>query len=256
MGGMVGTTLSPYYAILVVSLFGLKGLPVIVIPGVFIGVALLWFLPVLGDIPDVAKKEFRGRGLSNIFRVFRKLFALWSISFLCNASTRSVIFFLPLLMASRGGTLLQGGTALFVISLTGTAAAVAGARVADQVGKRRFMGIMLFLGPIPLYAALHSQGALALGLYTLGYSLLSSTVPVTAASAIERSPESRSVASSLMIGVSWGFAGLITFPLGTLADAFSIEIAMQSGIFLSWFALPILLRHRLREVWASCNTRN
>ncbi len=248
MGGMVGSTLSPYYALLVVALFGMKGLPVILIPGVLIGVALLSFLPSLGDSSDEAKRALRGRGAANIFRVFRKVLPIWSISFLCNATTRSVSFFLPLLITSRGGTLLEGGTALFITSLMGTMAAMLGARVADRVGKRLFIGIMLFTGPFFLYAALHSGGMLSLGLFTLGIALLTSTVPVTAATAIERSPESRSVASSLIMGVSWGLAGLITFPLGTLADLFGINVAMQGGIFLSWIALPVLLRHRLRKL--------
>jgi len=104
---------------------------------------------------------------------------------------------------------------------------------------------MLFSGPFFLYFALHCGGMLSLGFFTLGVALLSSTVPVTAATAIERSPESRSVASSLIMGVSWGLAGLITFPLGTLADLFGINAAMQGGIFLSWIALPILFRQRI-----------
>lgn len=248
MGGMVGGTLSPYYAIGIVALFGLKGLPVTIIPAVFLGVGILWFMPTLGDLPDKAVRAAQGPALSNIFRVLRKVLPIWSVSFLRNASTRSITFFLPLLIASRGGSLLEGGTALFVIGVMGTMAAVVGARIADRVGKRLFIGIMLALGPLFLIPAMYTRGSLALIFFAVGISLLRGTIPVTAATAVERSPESRSVASSLMMGVSWGLAGLVTFPLGTLADAFGIEMAMWIGLFLPWLGIPILLRHHLRKL--------
>ncbi len=247
VGGTLGGTLSPYYAILLVSLFGLKGLPVTVIPGVFIGVALLLFLPNLGSSSGEKGKDKKSQGMffQNIFRVLRKVLPVWGISFLTNSSNRAITFFLPLLITSRGGTLLQGGTALFVIGIMGTLASVGGSRMADRIGKRLFIGIMIALGPLLLLPAMYTQGNLALLFFTLGISLLMATSPVLVATAIERAPESRSVASSLMMGVSWGLAGLITFPMGTLADLFDIEAAIWSALFLPWLGMPILLRHHI-----------
>ena len=49
-----------------------------------------------------------------------------------------------------------------------------------------------------------------------------------------RCPESRSLASSLTNGVSWGLANLFVTPVGVLADHIGLQATLDLVAFLPW----------------------
>ena len=71
------------------------------------------------------------------------------------------------------------------------------------------------------------------------------SIPVGVVTAQEYAPDHVAVASSIMMGFSWGFAGLLVFLVGLLADATSPTTAALSAISL---LLPSMyLAYRLPE---------
>ena len=66
-------------------------------------------------------------------------------------------------------------------------------------------------------------------------------MPVTAALAQEMAPQSRSMASSIVMGLSWGIANLLTGPLGMVADHFGIQATMAIVASQPLCALPFMV---------------
>ena len=57
----------------------------------------------------------------------------------------------------------------------------------------------------------------------------------------EMAPQSRSLGSSVVMGLSWGFGGFIMLPLGALADHLGLVFTMACIALLPLAALPFLL---------------
>jgi FSR family fosmidomycin resistance protein-like MFS transporter len=77
---------------------------------------------------------------------------------------------------------------------------------------------MLTLAPVFLIPAILIKGLTSLVFFTLGGACIAATNPITLAMAQEQMPESRSTASSLVMGVAWGIANIVAYPIGMLAD--------------------------------------
>jgi len=86
-----------------------------------------------------------------------------------------------------------------------------------------------------------TKGAISIALYLVGVSAANATLPVTAALAQEMAPQSRSMASSIVMGLSWGIANLLTGPLGFVADHFGIQATMTIVASLPLCALPFMV---------------
>ena len=120
-------------------------------------------------------------------------------------------------------------------------AGVIGGKLADRFGKRQTLTLLLILASLALFPALWTTGGLSIGLYLAGVSLVNATMPVTAALAQEMAPQSRSMASSIVMGLSWGIANLLTGPLGIVADHFGIQTTMAIVASLPLCALPFMV---------------
>jgi len=135
---------------------------------------------------------------------------------------------------------VQGGTALFLFTLAGTLTAVAGARIADRWGKRATLRAVFLMAPLFLIGGTLLSGRFGLATLILGGAILSGSSSITTAIAQERAPEDRSLVSSLVMGVAWGVANLLTAPIGALADRLGLTITFLGVAFVPWFGLPLL----------------
>jgi FSR family fosmidomycin resistance protein-like MFS transporter len=94
-------------------------------------------------------------------------------------------------------------------------------------GKRRIIVVMLLLSPIFLLPAVRMEGVASAVFFVLGGACIAATNPVTLAMAQETVPGSRSTASSLVMGVSWGIANIAASPIGMLADRIGLNAALS-----------------------------
>jgi FSR family fosmidomycin resistance protein-like MFS transporter len=75
----------------------------------------------------------------------------------------------------------------------------------------------------------------------IGSAVISGSMPITAAMAQEMAPESRSLASSVVMGLSWGLGGFVMLPLGMIADRMGLVVTMGCIALLPLAALPFLV---------------
>jgi MFS transporter, FSR family, fosmidomycin resistance protein len=99
------------------------------------------------------------------------------------------------------------------------------------------------LGTIPLFALLVMSNPGQLWFYPLTFlvgALVNASIPVGVVTAQEYAPGHVAVASSIMMGFSWGFAGLLIVFVGVLADHTSPVTAALAALSLllpsAWLA--------------------
>ena len=186
----------------------------------------------------------------NVSEIMRRIIPLWVTSLLLDATFSGIRFFLPLWITRRGGTLADGGHALFVATLAATLASLASGFLAQHMGPRRLMISMVVMAPCFLLAATWTSGVWSMALLILGFSALSAPLPLIGAMAQAEAPHARAMVSALVMGVTWGLGGLVTIPAGALADRWGLEVALRSIAVLPLGALGVLLlksRDKVKE---------
>ena len=99
----------------------------------------------------------------------------------------------------------------------------------------------LVVAPPLLYVALHTKGIYSLGFLFLGNVVLSSsiTLNIILAQMILRGHEN--IASSFMMGASWGVGGLLNLIVGVLADKYGLPIVLDGLVMVPLTVSPLLL---------------
>jgi FSR family fosmidomycin resistance protein-like MFS transporter len=225
--GTLGAALSPLYGVFLLGAIGASNMPfaILIVP-LFALVARRVFQSgyMRGGVRrDESAKTDKGSGSYGFFRVFMICLPIIAISLIRDSTSQGIRVFLPLLVTGRGGSIELGGTMLFAFTLAGSFSNLVGGRMADIFGKRRVILLMLILAPLFLFPAVKTGGILSMGLFVLGGACIAATAPVTIAMAQEMAPESRSTASSLVMGLSWGMANIAASPIGKLADVIGLE---------------------------------
>ena len=238
VGGNVGSALSPALMAVALGLFGLPGTGAAVVVG--LGSALLVWRLLAPGAPAGAGTRGRGRrppalraiaiavtvgpradrraypvlplALIVLFAMARSWFQLSIASFLPTwtaASLGSTAWPLVLFMGSVGAGSLSGG------------------RLSDRIGRTRtLLGAALLTIPAHL-TFVHAPPALQLVALAVLGAALGATLPVTIVMAQERRPHATGVAAGLVIGLGGLPAGIGASVTGLLADAYSLDAALQ-----------------------------
>lgn len=237
--GMLGSAFSPLYAVFLVKNFGFRGLPLVMIPSLILAFVIHRNMPRIGFTPS--RRDGDGF-FSSIWKVGKVVWPVWAISLSRDAAFQGIRFFLPLFLTLRGGTLAQGGFSIFAITSLAVAASLVGGWLADRFGPRNVIAVTLLVSPLLILAATFSGGAVSLALFIAGTAILDASSPMTLAMGQKMTPHARGVASSLLMGFSWGLAGMVTYPAGMIADVFGLAATMRVLALLPLASLPILFR--------------
>ena len=234
--GSFGSALAPLYIVFLVQHLGRELTPVMVLP-VFCICFYFWrHLPSREPLKHSQTYNGAAGFLRNIRDVLKKV---WTVVFtvsIRDASYQSIRVFLPMLVILRGGTMNKGSVTLFALTLAGTVAGVIGGKLADRCGDRKVLILSIAVAPFFVLAGLLMSGPAAMALLIFGCALLEASGPITTAIAQKRCPESRSAASSLAMGVSWGIANLAATPVGVAADAFGLQPTLYFVAAVPWIA--------------------
>ena len=226
--GNLGLSLGPIVALYVAGRWGLEALfwltPLVLLPAL-----------VLLRLPPV-RRAGRPAGFRDFLRVFRGDVArLWGM-----ATLRSLVFLsfsttLPYWYATKG--LPDGYTALSlsIYSLSATLGILVGGTLSDRLGRKAVLVGTLTLG-LPLYLGLlffPAENPLYLLLLAATGALMNAGIPVAVALAQELEPGQTATVSGLLMGFTWGFAGLFYAPIGRLIEAFGVlPVLLGLGVLL------------------------
>ena len=257
-GGYVGLTLGPVVSLSIVNSMSsatttnLKGLawlvPLALIPAI-----------LLLRAPSV-KVKTKPSTFLDLARVFRGQVArLWALATLRNIAFMSFSTTIPYWFTQRGipesmvglpagtGFILTTTLALTVYNIAATAGAFLGGTLSDRFGRKPILlGTMVCA--IPLYAALLIVPPESMWMYlpllALTGALMNAGIPVAVVMAQEHEPTQIATVSGLLMGFTWGFAGLFYGLIGPLVERFGVIPTMTALGLLLIPALVITLSVR------------
>lgn len=233
-GGELGYALGPLVIALVVAARGLDATWMVALPGVAASVLLWRSIPPRHALPTRPRGESLRAGL---VAAVGPLALLWFIVVLRSVVISSYQTFLPLLLKARGGSIVAGGAALFLFGGVGALGGLAGGVLSDRVGRRRMVAVSLILSAPLLLAFIRIHGPWAYVFLAAAGIAVSLSAAVTIVMAQELLPHRASVASSIVMGLAWGTAGLSLTGVGALADAVGLERALTWVLALALVAL-------------------
>jgi len=199
-------------------------LPIVTfIPVIVYAIFVIKFLP---SIPGKHVYSRSKRGLKFIFHAIKTTSSPLSVATLEDTSIQGIQFFMPILITTKGGTIGDVGKVLFIMTIARSISPLIGGYIADRTSKSNLIFVCMVIGGILLIPAAMTQGVLSIILFTLGTACIEATAPVTGAISQEWMPDSRAMASSIVMGFAWGLSGLLIPPLGIIGDHLGLKWAL------------------------------
>jgi FSR family fosmidomycin resistance protein-like MFS transporter len=224
IGGTLGMALGPFIITVVVSTCGLIGTLYTIIFAVIITVFLIRVVPT----SPLRRKVTEAYSLrKHLFPRIRPLALLWALAVLRTATVMSFFNFLSVLLTQKGVPLFTAGLAVSLFSGGGALGSFVGGILSDYVGRKKVMLASFLLSPIALFIFLKSHGMLSFGFLVIGGFCIWGTTAVIIVAAQQLAPESRTLVTSMMMGVGWGVGSLLVTVTGLLGDTIGLEQALQ-----------------------------
>ncbi|MFC1724354.1 MFS transporter [candidate division KSB1 bacterium] len=231
VSGRLGHAVGPGLVVVLISLWGLSGLIPAVIPAVVIAVLMAKKIK-----PDNST-EINNIPIKNAFiNAKRDMFILLFIATLRAFIILAFTMFIPMLIAKRGGSVSYYGTTLFLMHLAGTAGVYfGGGFLSEKIGAKMVL-VISFLLSIPfLYFYILLTGIQSVIIICIGDFILCLSIPVAITYAQKLVSSHIGTVTSLMMGFSWGIAGIFLIAAGAFAEKFGIQITLKLIAVFAFF---------------------
>ncbi|ADI16000.1 MFS transporter [Truepera radiovictrix] len=247
-GGTVGLALGPAIILFVARTFGLEWSPVLMLPGVALGAALLVLAPPQPRLRGAAKPKLFDaalfRGPVGVLCVSGVLRSVAYVTF-----TNAVPLWLVTTQGVASDSALIASTLLTFSVAAGAGGVIAGALGRHLSSQALITGTMLLALPVfwgMLWAPAGSP--LFFALVALAGALVNAGLPLMVVRAQDLAPHAVGTASGMLMGFTWGTAGVLYILIGYLQERVGLTAAMQLS-YLSLLpgaalAFWVLRRHR------------
>jgi FSR family fosmidomycin resistance protein-like MFS transporter len=236
-GGNLGFAAGPAVFAFFIAAWGLGATPLLAVPAALMAGSLFLLLP---------SRELKKRTDSAVRVSWRSLFAdrnastmllrLVFINFCLNVSVRGLSTFLPVYMAQRSASVTTIGIIFTVMLALGAVISIFVSSISRTTGKRILVLISVAGGvPLALAGYLLFPSPAGILLIVVAGTVLTFSNPLLILLAQKHAGNSPAMASSLIMGFSWGLAGLAMVPLGWIGDLIGTQ-----GMMLIVGAFPAL----------------
>ena len=248
IAGTLGTTTSPLFAVALVNTVGVKMMPVAaLIPVIILGLFTWKTIPSLSRPGETAAPPAPGGVMSSLKSVLVVIYPLLIMSTIRDMASQGVRMFFPLKIAQEGAGLSFIGTVLFLIMVGSSVAMLVISRVADRHGKKKTLAFTMAAASVFLFSGRAAGGWTAILFFALGTAAVNATMPITAAIAQELTPNARGIASSIVMGLSWGLGNMMMAPFGKIGDLYGVDATLFVIALLPLLSLPLVLTRPFRE---------
>lgn len=249
-GGASGSAIMPVIALFVLREYGAQYLPWLSLVGVALAAALMWWAP--------ASRRPVGSARPKLFDVtlFAGPVGLLSLAGILRA-TAFVSFSsaMPLYLVHVRGFAPDAAVIGATLATYGFASATAGmlsGLLERRVGRvRLIVGSMLLAAPVLAVVLTLAPGTL--GYYAavaVGAMLTNASVPLLVVSAQDLAPHAVGTASGMLMGFTWGIAGVAYIGFGAVQAWLGLAPALVASFFFLWpaavLAGVVLARQRAR----------
>ncbi|MCL5772432.1 MAG: MFS transporter [Actinobacteria bacterium] len=226
LGGNAGYAVGSLFFILIIDKIGINYSPFAMIPGVIIAIILLKPMSEYDrkrkNLKTVIKKEEYVKTNFKKIKIIH-IFLVWVASLSRDILWIALLTFMPLHFTDLKINIINISIILLAFGVVGGIGGVFSSYFADRL-KRNTLIQIAFAAIVPLvFFTFKTNNALSIFLFILTGFFLISTVPLCISMSHEIFPKNLSLASSLVMGFSAGFAGILVMFLGKLADKIGIE---------------------------------
>ena len=239
-GGTLAFAVGPFFITTCVATWGLEAMPATMVIGLLVMV-YLWVV-----VPSPPSEGMAALGLVGTLKrqfgsVWKSIFLIWLVMVLRAVVGQSFMTFMPVLLVSRGYSLVSGGVMITVFTLAGTVSGLMAGYLADRAGSRPiFLASHLLMTPALLVMLWLPGSWIYAGVFVAGFFVLA-TMPLGVTLAQELAPGGRSMVSSLMMGLAYGLGGAMAPVVGQLADIYSVATVLWAVSFIPLITIPFIL---------------
>ncbi len=225
-GGNLGFAAGPAVIAWFISVWGFHSTPVLAVPAALLAGALALLMPRRHEASH-GRTTVSFRALLSNRRDLAMLGRLVFINFALTVGVRGLSTFLPVYMAQKGSAVTTIGELFTGMLALGALASVFVSQLSRRTGKRSLILVSAAVGaPLAVAGYLLFPSALGVILIVAAGTVLTFSNPLLILMAQKHSGNSPAMASSLIMGVSWGLAGLAMVPLGGLGEWLGMPVMM------------------------------
>jgi len=238
LGGNAGYAFGSLFFITIIDKIGINYSPFAMIPGFAVTIFLLKRLKFFDFDKEGSQNQIKIKSILKIRKAkLASIFLVWIAAFARDVLWIGLLTFLPLYFAENGISLINISVILMGFGLTGGIGGVFASYFSDRLRRHVLIQIAYIL-VIPLVFLIFKTSVkfgVVLFIFT-GFFLISS-MPLCISISHDLFPKNLSLASSLVMGLSSGLAGLTGMFMGKLAD----NIGIQSTLYLILILIAIAL---------------
>lgn len=241
-GAEVARALAPLIITAAIAWFTLEGSAVVMVFGIVASIILYFTIDTHAS--DAARKAAPPVDLRPLLRARRQwLLALTAVVLINAVATGPFHYFLVKLLVEKGRTDWYAGLSLSILFFAGVGGMLLGGVLADRIGQRTTLLLMLS-GCVPLlyiYLNVENGGWWPFLVFIPASAALTSVRPIYMAISQEMLPEARGAMSGGLLALSFVAGSLTAFGFGAFADGIGIETAFYWIAGASLLALPFVL---------------
>ncbi len=249
VGGNLGIALGPLWALLLVTSLGLQGTLGMIVPGILIGIVLLFNISTITSPVKTAHKEAKNEEKRPLTKDQKRTFFL----LVSVASVRAWVQFgmatyIPFYYINYlKGNPLYAGKLVSTFLISGALGTLIGAPLADRWGHKKFLQVSLFLS-FPLLLFYYSSGFISFILLGIAGMVLISSFALTTVMGQAVLPQHLGMASGMMVGFTMSAGGIGVTLLGIIADRWGVPMAMKTILILPLIAsgLALMVKYPLK----------
>ncbi len=238
-GGTLAFAVGPFFITAIVAAYGLSAMPATMTIGLAV-LVYLWLVVPKPHSEGMASSGLMGTLKQQFGTVWRSIVLIWLVMVLRAVVGQSFMTFMPVLLVSRGYSLISGGAMITLFTLAGTVSGLISGYLADRFGARPvFLIAHLLMTPALMLMLWLPGGWIYAGVMMGGFFVLA-TLPLGVTLAQALAPGGRSMVSSLMMGLAYGLGGAFAPVVGKLADIFTVADVLWGIACIPLVTIPLI----------------
>jgi MFS transporter, FSR family, fosmidomycin resistance protein len=226
LGGNAGYAVGSLFFILIINKIGIEYSPLAMIPGIIITILLFKVLTAYKPGKKSAQSDTREKSVTR-FKLRKEkvlhIFLVWIASFSRDVLWVGLLSFMPLYFSKNHVDIIHISLILLAFGLVGGLGGIFSSFFSDKLNRNVLIQIAYAIMVPLVFFIFKSNILVSIFLFILSGFFLISSVPLCISMSHEIFPRNLSLASSLVMGLSSGSAGITIMFFGKLADKIGIE---------------------------------
>lgn len=238
-GGNFGNAVGSLLIILILEKVGIQYTPLAMIPGIIMTLILIKYAPGNDEIKkgqgiSISRERIKNVNRTKLAELGIILFMMYNLYIMWI----TLVSYMPLYYTERNVSLINIGNILLIFGTLGGASGILSGYLYDRLKKGNYIIQIALAVSIPLFFfSFRTEGLLSIVLFIAAGFFLISIQPVCIRMSQDLLPGNMALASSLILGLSPGIAGITMIFLGKVADRIGIVALInyeQIGLVLSF----------------------